>query len=360
MLAATSTTVGSNNGAAPMTDTADIADAGEPARWLAACPVHAATPMRSLDALARELGWASLHAKDESGRMGLGSFKALGGAYAVMTLVRERLLLMGCDADEAALVASHRPDLGLTVCCASAGNHGLSVAAGAAVFGVACEVFLAASVPESFAERLREKGATVVRAGAIYEEAMAAARERARADGVTLVSDAAWEGEVRVPSLVMQGYAVMAEEIRDYFAASGTWPTHVALQAGVGGIAATVAAHIRRTWDEQPQITVVEPDRAPCLQASVEAGRLTHAPGAVSNMGRLDCKDASLVGFETLREAADRFVTVTDEEAEAAVQRLASHGLETSPSGAAGLAGMIAHAPHDARVLVLVTEGAIA
>ena len=310
------------------------------------------------------MGWASLHAKDESQRMGLGSFKALGGAYAVLCLVEEGLrdaLGQEPGADEIAHAKDGSVLSGLTVCCASAGNHGLSVAAGAKVFGVACEVYLAETVPESFAERLRAKGAKVVRAGRVYEEAMAAAAARARDEGVTLVSDASWEGEMRVPSLVMQGYAVLAEEVQQAFAASDLWPSHVALQAGVGGFAAAMAARIRRTWPHQPNVMIVEPDRAACLQASVDAGRPTRADGPVSNMGRLDCKEPSLRAFEVLRETADRFVTVSDAQAQAAVALLAAQGLRTTPSGAAGLAGMIANSPGpDARVLIFVTEGDVA
>ncbi len=50
---------------------------------------HSPTPLHALPGLAGELGVASLHVKDEGFRLGLGSFKALGGAYALMILVRE-------------------------------------------------------------------------------------------------------------------------------------------------------------------------------------------------------------------------------------------------------------------------------
>ena len=49
------------------------------------------TPLHRLDGLAETLGIEALWLKDESGRFGLGSFKALGGAYAVVHLLRERL-----------------------------------------------------------------------------------------------------------------------------------------------------------------------------------------------------------------------------------------------------------------------------
>ena len=339
-------------------DLPDIADPAEPLRALAACPAHAATPLVAKPDLAARYGWAALHLKAESERMGLGSFKALGGAWAVATLACERIAEATGRAPDFADLRDERFAAaldGMTVCCASAGNHGLSVAAGARVFGIACEVHLAETVPEAFAERLRVKGARVVRSGAVYEEALAAAEVRAR-EGAILVSDAATERDMRTPSRVMQGYAVMAEEIAQAFRESGEWPDVVALQAGVGGLAASVAAHIRREWPVRPRIVIVEPDRAACLGASVAAGRPARHEGPVSNMGRLDCKEPSLRGFEVLREAADDFVTVSDEEADAAARELASVGLATTPSGAAGFAGLVAHGVAGMRALALVTE----
>ncbi|MYI06005.1 MAG: pyridoxal-phosphate dependent enzyme, partial [Gemmatimonadetes bacterium] len=44
-------------------------------------PGYRATPLLSANRLASRLGLGSVFVKDESGRFGLGSFKALGGAY---------------------------------------------------------------------------------------------------------------------------------------------------------------------------------------------------------------------------------------------------------------------------------------
>lgn len=334
---------------------------------LAACPAHTVTPLVPLPGLAARAGIASLVAKDETARMGLGSFKALGGAFAVAELVRARCRaawrrepapeeLAGIDARELAAE--------LTVVCASAGNHGLAVAAGARVFGARTRVHLARSVPEAFAERLRAAGATVVRSGAVYEDAMeAAAREvdatGGDAGGYRLVSDASWEGYVEVPITIMRGYCAMAHEMADAFATDGGWPSHVVLQAGVGGMAAAVTAHVRAHWAGRPEILVVEPDAAPCLARSVAAGRPVRAEGPVSTMGRLDCKMPSLIALEVLREAADRFVTIDDRAAETAAALLAEAGLATTPSGAAGVAAvLVADLPAHARALVIVSEGA--
>jgi diaminopropionate ammonia-lyase len=90
----------------------------------------------------------------------------------------------------------------------------------------------------------------------------------------------------------------------------------------------------------------------------VKEGRLTRVEGPVSNMGRLDCKEASLIAFDALRHDADAFVTVSDEQSGAAAERLLNYGLETTPSGSAGLAALCDFPlPPDSRCLVLVSEG---
>ena len=55
-------------------------------------PGYAPAPLVALGALARTLGLGSLHYKDERGRFGLKSFKALGGAYAVANVLRQRVM----------------------------------------------------------------------------------------------------------------------------------------------------------------------------------------------------------------------------------------------------------------------------
>ena len=70
-------------------DALGVTAASEVERFLAHREGHAPTPLASLPGLARELDVGSIHVKDEGHRLGLGSFKALGGAYAVVRLVLE-------------------------------------------------------------------------------------------------------------------------------------------------------------------------------------------------------------------------------------------------------------------------------
>lgn len=327
--------------------------ADRPLNLLRHCPVYSPTPLRQHDGLAGELHLKNLWIKDESERMRLGSFKALGGAFAVAQMI--------CDqsgTDDPMSVRAQATARTLRFVTASAGNHGLSVAAGARIFGAQAAIVLSASVPEGFAERIRAKGAQVHRIDGSYEDSVTEAARLARDNGWIHLADGSWPGYVDAPALVMEGYTVLAEECRQVFAQSDTWPSHVLLQAGVGGLAAAMAAHIRNFWPQQPDITIVEPEAAPCLQRSIAAGRLERASGPESNMGRLDCKDASLLAFDTLRWAADRCVTVTDEQAAVAADRLDQAGLATTPSGAAPLAAIPdLDLPSGASCLIILSEG---
>ena len=324
-----------------------LAEAHEVGRLLALCPAHAPTPLVELAGLADRIGVARLHVKDERARMGLGSFKALGAAYVIARQARKSVKN---DDWPHALV-------GRSFVAASAGNHGLSVAAGARLFGARAVIYLAETVPEAFAARLREKGADVVRAGATYEDSMEAAQAAADAGGGTLLSDSSWPGYEELPVRVMEGYLQLAAEV---VAQLDRPPTHILLQAGVGGLAAAVAAHARAAWGDAPTIFVVEPQAAPALIESIRAGRSVTTEGPVSSMGRLDCKTPSMIALAGLARDADVFVTISEEEAALAVTELAGCGLATTPSGAAGIAALLAGIPApdpEARILAILSEG---
>ncbi len=329
----------------PVAGPSPLADAGDVAALLSLCPAHAPTPLREVPALATELSVACISLKDERQRMGLGSFKALGAAHAIA-----RDAAAGTPDDLRQALS------GRVYVTASAGNHGLSVAAGARLFGARAVIYLSDTVPEAFAERLRAKGAEVLRAGADYEASMVAAAEAAQARGWTLLSDSSWPGYTELPLRVMEGYLQLAAEA---VAQIGTAPSHILLQAGVGGLAAAVAAHARLVWGSIPQIIVVEPQAAPALMEGIRAGKAVESTGPASCMGRLDCKTASMIALNGLARDADIFVTISETDAMRGAALLAAHGLPTTPSGAAGLAALLAglDLPADAHVLAILSEG---
>ncbi|MCG8491916.1 MAG: pyridoxal-phosphate dependent enzyme [Sneathiellales bacterium] len=301
--------------------------------------------------------------KDETDRMGMGAFKAVGGIYAVAKLVQERIWTATENAPRledlyTEKVREFASDL--TFVCASAGNHGMAVATGARLIGAKARIYLSNAVSKRFGDRLTAAGAIVVRAGEFYDDSVAAALQDAEESGAILLADGSWENYTHPPSLVMEGYTIIAHECETEFRKSGRWPSHVYLQAGVGGIAAATALMIRKNWDQQPEIIIVEPDAAPCLRESARAGKLVTVEGPLSNMGRLDCKEASLIAFEALQQCEVSYEILTDEEAFSAAQDLQAFKLRTTPSGAAGFAAMRRSAQHrspDFQPLVFVTEG---
>lgn len=344
-------------------------------RW----PGYAPTPLRELRGLARAAGVAQIHYKDEADRFGLGSFKALGGAYAVSRLllreIRERLGVAEASVDD--LLAGRYRDLtqGITVTCATDGNHGRSVAWGAQRFGCQCVIYIHATVSEGRKRAIEQYGAQVVRTDGNYDDSVRQAAVDAERLGRFVVSDTSYEGYMSVPKDVMQGYAIMADEALQQLPA-GELPTHVFLQGGVGGLAAAVCAHFWETLgDKRPRFVVVEPDKAACLYESARAGKPVAVHGELDTvMAGLACGEVSLLAWEVLHPGAQAFLTIDDESALETVRLLADCRYEDAPlvageSAVAGLAGCLGAMANpaaraelgldaDSRILVFGSEGA--
>ena len=330
-------------------------------------PGYVPTPLRDLPDMA---GLGTVRLKDESLRFGLGSFKALGGAYAVAGVLKAELARRGIApaATTADLLARRYPTTDITVTCATDGNHGRSVAWGAERFGARCCIFVHETVSPARVDAIARYGAEVRRVPGTYDEAVRAAATAADAQGWFVVSDTSWPGYTEIPRAVMQGYRIMADEALERW--QGAPPTHVFVQGGVGGVAAAVSVHMRARLDPAPTLVVVEPDRAACLLASAEAGQPTAIPGELDTiMAGLACGEPSLLAWQELERAATAFVSIEDDAAIDTMRRLASLGIVSGESGAAGLAGLLAAADHvdvraalgldaDCRVLLFSTEGA--
>ncbi len=342
-------------------------------------PGYRPTPLRSAHRLASRLGLASVHVKDESVRFGLGSFKALGGAYGVLRAMMDR----NADAETGGFTRPTGSDAGPrsgerrtrpttpTVTCASDGNHGRAVAWGARMFGLDAVIYLPAHVTEGRAAAIRSFGAHVVRVDGEYDDAVAQAARDARANGWTVISDMSYPGCTEIPRVVMAGYTVMAEEALK----ESPLPTHVFVQGGVGGLAAAVIGHLwERLGADRPVAVIVEPDAADGLYRSGCAGLPRVAHGDLDTiMAGLSCRNISPLAWEVVGAGAHAFMTVGDDGIPP-MMRAAARGdlgdpFEGGESGVAGLLGLI-EAAGDAdlrhavgldersRVLAFNTEGA--
>lgn len=346
---------------------------------ISAWPGYEETPLVSLVGLAAGAGFKSIHYKDEGGRFGLGSFKALGGAYAVLRLLVKEIANKTGEVDISAadIVAGQHSDIvsQVTVTCATDGNHGRSVAWGASLFGCDCVIYIHSTVSESRRAAIAALGADVVRTVGNYDDSVREAAADAQSYGRFVVSDTSYDGYMDVPRDVMQGYTVMVAETLKQLP-DGERPTHIFVQGGVGGLAAAICAHVWESWGaDRPRFVVVEPDQADCLYQSARSGGPTVVEGALDTiMAGLACGEVSLLAWNILDVGADAFSTITDAAAADCMRLLAAPAEGDVPvvageSAVAGLAGALIarHNPKvaaslgldgDSRLLVFGSEGA--
>lgn len=350
---------------------------------LSSWPGYAPTPLRSLPNLSRMVGVQHIGYKDEASRFGLGSFKALGGAYAVMRqgLKAVRTATGNPDVSMAEVRSGrYREQISsLVVTSATDGNHGRSVAWGAQQVGCACVIFIHEGVSQGRERAIAQFGAQVLRIAGNYDSSVRWADAQAVANGWVLVADTSYPGYTEIPCDVMQGYTVMVEEALQQWQKrwGEAWPTHVLVQAGVGGLAAAVCAHLWETLgDARPRFIVVEPETAACLYETARQGQLVDFSGNLETlMGCLSAGRASLLAWDILQAGADDFVTLPDAAA-ATTMRLLAQGvggdrpIVAGESGVAGLAALLGLAQQtewrsqvnltaNSRVLVFGTEGAM-
>ena len=339
---------------------------------------YAPTALHRLPRLAARLGVRSVVAKYEGERTELASFKALGGAYALATLLARMLQERGVASEvSAADLESGRfaaATGAITSICASDGNHGRSLAWGSRRFGCRCVIYLPRAVSEFRAEAIRGYGAEVVRVDGNYDDAVRAAARDAEANGWLLVADTATADHVEPPKLVMAGYSLLMDEAWAQLSPEES-PTHILAQVGCGGLAAVVSSYVwSRLGAARPTIVGVEPATAACLMETVCAGCLAVVEGEHETvMGGLACGEMSWLAWEVLRGGLDFALTIADGDALEAVRGLADgefgSSLEAGESGAAGLGGLLAIEREeglrrrlgigpDSRIMVVITEGA--
>ena len=319
---------------------------------ITAWPGYAPTPLLDLAGLAATAQVRSVHYKDESHRFGLKSFKPLGGAYAVARLLLKELpAKVGTQAIsiQDLLDGRYRQHCAaFTVCAATDGNHGRSVAWGAHMFGCRCVIFINEAVSSGREQAISSYGAEVRRNPGSFDDAVRAVQQTADAEGWIVIPDTSDGVVVEAPRNVTQGYSMMAAEAieqRTYAEA----PTHIFLQAGVGGMAAATCAQYWQAFAEaRPKTVLVEPESAACWFASLCAGKPVTLSGDLDSvMGGLSCGEVSRLAWKILKSGADAAMMLPDEAALSAMRQLADGTFGDPPlvvgeSGVAGLAGFLA------------------
>lgn len=274
------------------------------------------TPLASLDAFAASLGLGGLFVKDESKRGNLKAFKLLGGAYAVANSICRKLGIDIAEADFDYLKSSEvKQKLGdLTFAAASDGNHGKSVAWAAHEFNQKAIVYMPKGTVKDRIDAIERFGGTVVVSDYSYDWCVREVNRLAGEKGWDVVLDTASEGDVKVATWVMQGYSTMGAEAIEQL--GGVLPTHMFLQAGVGSMAAAMAAVFINHYGEKcPKIYIVEPHKAACYYDSGVAGDGTarSVEGDLDSiMAGLSCGVPNPISWEIIRNLADGFFSCDD------------------------------------------------
>jgi threonine dehydratase len=228
------------------------------------------------------------------------------------------------------IFAASPESLSTGVVTASGGNHGLGVAYAASRRQVSAIVYLPERAPRSSERRLAALGATCVRKGAEWDDAWAAAVSDAKQRGALLVHP--FEDEE-----VILGQATIGLELVQ--ALPGLDLVVVAI--GGGGLAAGVACAVK-ALRPVARIIGVEPEGAPSMARSLEAGRVVTLSKVDTIAGTLAPRSVGPTTLALVSRHLEKIVLVSDEEMRAAMRTLWEElRLLVEPAGAAALAAVL-------------------
>ncbi len=240
------------------------------------------------------------------------------------------------------------------VICASAGNHAQGVALSAAKLGCRAVIVMPTSTPGIKVDAVRRRGAEVVLFGDSFDEAYAHALELEKSEKLTFVHP------FDDPEVIAGQGTVAMEILRQHSRHSGPI-TAVFCAIGGGGLAAGVAAYIKRL---RPEIKVigVETFDADAMKQSLAKGHRVR----LDQVGLFaDGTAVKFVGEETFRlckEYLDEVILVDSDAICAAIKDVFEDTRSIlEPSGALAVAGAKEYARQHKlkdKNLVAVTSGA--
>jgi diaminopropionate ammonia-lyase len=340
-------------------------------------PSYQRTPLVEVSALAAELGVGTVLVKDESDRLGLPAFKILGASWAVNCALSKR----GGFAEPPANLPELRKRVGgapITLVTATDGNHGRAVARMAQLLGLTARIYVPAGTSEQTLKAIAsEGGPQVVRTELRYDDVVRlAAHSTTNKLNEILIQDTAWPGYEEIPRWIVAGYDTMFDEIDAQL--DGRVPDLIVVPTGVGSLLQAALQHYpstnsgdRSARQGSPAVLAVEPVTAACVTASLAAGKRISVDTSVPTiMAGLNCGSISTIAWPAIRDSLDAGIAVTDEQVDAAMQRLHELGIPAGPSGAASLAGVRAAfgeadqraalaVAADSVVVLISTEGSV-
>jgi threonine dehydratase len=262
-------------------------------------------------------------------RSPIGAFK-LRGAYNLMAQLSA--------AERAAGVVTY-----------SSGNHAQAVARSAQLLGVSAVVVMPTSAPSFKVERSRGFGAEVILEGTTSLERKARAEYEATRRGLVIVPP--FDDARIVAGAATVGLEIVARA-RDLSA--------VFVPVGGGGLVAGVAV-ATKALTPGVRVIGVEPSGAACMAASMAAGHLVTLSRTASIADGLLPLCPGDLTFQHAQALVDEVRVVADPEIAAAMRWIYdATGSIVEPSGAVGVAAVLAEGPYRPGVVAVVTGGNIA
>ncbi len=283
------------------------------------------TPLIEAHALSAETGrrvWLKLETLQQTR-----SFKYRGALNAVLTLA-------GPHGSLPHLVT------------ASAGNHGLALAAAASALGATLLVFAPRTAPRTKLDPMRQPGVTIDTDSVDYDEA------EARAIGAAAAGAGAYISPYNHPAVIAGAGTVALEIVADLPA-----PGAIVVPTGGGGLLSGMAIAV----GDVTRVVGVEPAVNPAFTSALAAGHITTVePGESLADGLLGNLERGSMTFALVRAHADAIRLVNEPDIVRGVRRLfTAERLVAEGAGAIGvgalLGGSLADLPDP---LVIVVSGA--
>lgn len=214
------------------------------------------------------------------------------------------------------------------VVATSSGNHGRAVAWAARRAGVRATLCMPADAYANKVEACRAEGADV---------RLFPTRQQAEAACAALVEAGAVLVHPYKAARTIEGAGTVGLEIAQ------DWPEVelVLIPAGGGGLLAGSSLALARTLGERVQVIGVEPEGAPNLTQSLEAGEVVPLEEVRSRIQGLCPLDTGVLNLELVERHVRGTVLLEDEEILAGQRALVATGLTVEPAGAAAFAALL-------------------
>ena len=229
---------------------------------------------------------------------------------------------------------------------ASAGNHAQGVAYAAKCFGSKATIVMPTTTPLIKVNRTKSYGAEVVLYGDVYDEACAKAYELAEEHGYTFIhpfDDLA----------VATGQGTIAMEIVKEL----PLVDYILVPIGGGGLATGVST-LAKLLNPKIKVIGVEPAGANCMQASLEADKVTTLPTVNTIADGTAVKTPGSKLFPYIKQNLDDIITVEDRELVVAfLDMVENHKMVVENSGLLTVAALKHLDVKDKKVVSILSGG---